>query len=792
MPGGFEPEMQEHELCPKPAAPFTPAGGQGSEAASAAVRVAKAAGGKGAREIRVTAILALAALAVACAPLHAAPAGGLAAGPCLRDVTETTATIVWETARPAPGTLRYGATPESCDRAVTLPPARLQRAVIRGLRPGSLYFYRVDAGGSGTPAGDPSYSFRTRARGAAPFEFAVIGEAGAGPGQGMGRTSFGGWILAHTTPAFAAVLDCPAGEGREDWRRFLRLEEGLSRSVPVYAVPGGGPGRDLFFAYYAAPRRTAWRSFDLEGCHFIFLDIPRGRQYGKSGAFNLGEAQWAWLQADLRAQAKQKPHFTMVFFQAPVNDPDSAAGRELLASLHPLFRRHGVDLVFDAAPGFGRAVRDGLFYIAAGGAGSGRSPGAAKTGADTGLPYFLRVGVSYPVAVVEAVGTDGRVLDAYAYWAPERGHGAARLNTSRYGGVMVPPPGGVLVEVYSLPGCGYCHELMARELPRLAGATKTRLLVVERPLDDPGNLEDFTTRERAAGRAGLGLPAVAVGRTLVAGQKEIRLRLRGAIEAAARDRRAAEPSKAWAGGGALVAARFASFRFLPVVAAGLLDGINPCAFSTIVFLLSYLIYLGRRRGEILTAGIFFTCGVFLSYTALGLGLSRILRHASFYRPIAEAARYITLAFALVLGVLNLRDYFLCRRGRPGEMGLQLPVFLKRRIHARVRAGTRRPRLALSSLCLGFAVSLFELACTGQVYLPAIVYMLRADAGGARAVGLLVAYNLAFVLPLALVFVLAYRGLTAQPLAAFFARRIGAVKLATALLLFGLGALVFFA
>jgi glutaredoxin len=66
--------------------------------------------------------------------------------------------------------------------------------------------------------------------------------------------------------------------------------------------------------------------------------------------------------------------------------------------------------------------------------------------------------------------------------------------------------------------------------------------------------------------------------------------------------------------------RFLSFGMLTVLGAGLIDGLNPCAFATLVFFISYLAFTGRRGRDILFVGISFTLGVFLTYLLVGVGL----------------------------------------------------------------------------------------------------------------------------------------------------------------------------
>ncbi|WP_367362496.1 hypothetical protein [Mesotoga sp.] len=41
--------------------------------------------------------------------------------------------------------------------------------------------------------------------------------------------------------------------------------------------------------------------------------------------------------------------------------------------------------------------------------------------------------------------------------------------------------------------------------------------------------------------------------------------------------------------------RYEQFGFLVVLGAGLIDGINPCAFVVLIFLVSYLYYVGREE-----------------------------------------------------------------------------------------------------------------------------------------------------------------------------------------------------
>jgi hypothetical protein len=80
---------------------------------------------------------------------------------------------------------------------------------------------------------------------------------------------------------------------------------------------------------------------------------------------------------------------------------------------------------------------------------------------------------------------------------------------------------------------------------------------------------------------------------------------------------------------ASIFARFRSFGAFTVAGAGLIDGLNPCAFATIVFFVSYLAFLDRKGREVLAVGGAFALGVFVTYLLVGLGMLRVLEQLAF-------------------------------------------------------------------------------------------------------------------------------------------------------------------
>ena len=78
------------------------------------------------------------------------------------------------------------------------------------------------------------------------------------------------------------------------------------------------------------------------------------------------------------------------------------------------------------------------------------------------------------------------------------------------------------------------------------------------------------------------------------------------------------------------------------------------------------------------------------------------------------------------------------------------------------------------------VSILELACTGQIYLPVIISMSTMPELRGRATLFLIFYNLMFIVPLVIVFVLAYYGTTSKELTNFLKKHAAAVKIGMAI------------
>lgn len=237
--------------------------------------------------------------------------------------------------------------------------------------------------------------------------------------------------------------------------------------------------------------------------------------------------------------------------------------------------------------------------------------------------------------------------------------------------------------------------------------------------------------------------------------------------------------------------RFKSWSLSAVLMAGLIDGINPCAFATIIFLVSYLTFVGKKSREILLYGTTFTFGVFVAYLLAGMGLMTFLRELNGFPLVAKAIHLLIILFALSLGLISLYDYILFRRGQMAKWKLQLPTKMKKKIHGIIREHARSSKEGLlATFGVGFVIAGCQVVCTAQVYLPTIGYIMTIPRLRTHALFNLVLYNVMFIIPLTGVFVSTFFGVTSEKMAFISKEHTGQVKLLTGVLFIALAGLLF--
>lgn len=347
--------------------------------------------------------------------------------------------------------------------------------------------------------------------------------------------------------------------------------------------------------------------------------------------------------------------------------------------------------------------------------------------------------------------------------------------------------------VFYSPSCHRCAQIKEKVLADIENKFKGKIRLEYRDIDDVENYKLLLGLEKSHGvKIRNALPVFYFEGNFLNGQEG---RLREQLERII-SRSLALPAPGIQQGQAAVdlIERFRNFKPLAVVSAGLIDGINPCAFTVIVFFISFLALQGYNKRDLLIIGISFVLAVFLTYLLIGIGIFGFLYRLQNFWLIARVLNISIGLFSMALGVFAVYDFFKFKKtGRTEGLVLQLPAAIKNRIHAVIgmhyrKPGASRPvfRLALTALATGFIVSVLEAVCTGQVYLPTIAFVLKTSALKLQAAGLLLLYNLMFILPLFVIFILALLGTTSEQFSAFLKKNILTVKILMAVLFFGLG------
>ncbi len=234
----------------------------------------------------------------------------------------------------------------------------------------------------------------------------------------------------------------------------------------------------------------------------------------------------------------------------------------------------------------------------------------------------------------------------------------------------------------------------------------------------------------------------------------------------------------------LVEKKFDTFQWWIVASAGFWDGINPCAFVTLVFFISVLANLRKSKRDIVIVGLMFSLAVFLTYLLLGLGALTVVKEFSVNNGIAKGINLFMAGFCIVIGLISLLDVMKFYKTHKADFKLKLPKSFRKIINRQINTKMRKNHLWFWALFLGVSVSLLESLCTGQVYLPTIAIMVKR--GSSEAFGLLVLYNLMFIMPLLAIFAVTLAGVSSKQITNFFMKNLLLSKVLMTLLFLFLG------
>ncbi len=341
------------------------------------------------------------------------------------------------------------------------------------------------------------------------------------------------------------------------------------------------------------------------------------------------------------------------------------------------------------------------------------------------------------------------------------------------------------VYIFTSPTCGHCMKMKKEFIPGFKDRVKNMVEVIE--IDTSKENILFQETADAYGQQYY-VPAMAVGETYLLGYPtEVGTGALAAIEKALKNNEVTKVKEA----SKTHSENFSNITFAAIVMNGLIDGINPCAFAVIVFFVSFLAVYGYTKKEVIYIGTAYCLAVFTAYFLIGFGVFNFLYAMRGFQMAIHIFYWLTVVACFILFGFAIYDlvYYL-RTKKTDAMLLQLPKSFKLMTNKitgfflRDKGERGVISLGLAAFAVGILVSLIEAVCTGQVYIPTIVLIMKEEHFRVRAISYLVLYNLLFILPLIAVFLLSLLGYTSNTFNAFLKKHMALTK--------GLFALVFLA
>ncbi|MGW8273112.1 MAG: hypothetical protein ACWGN7_06970, partial [Thermodesulfovibrionales bacterium] len=143
---------------------------------------------------------------------------------------------------------------------------------------------------------------------------------------------------------------------------------------------------------------------------------------------------------------------------------------------------------------------------------------------------------------------------------------------------------------------------------------------------------------------------------------------------------------------------------LTVVLAAL-DSFNPCAFFVLFTLLGILVHARSRARMLIVGGTFVFFSGFIYFLFMSAWLNVFL-----YVGKLMVITIIAAIIALIIGAINIKDFFLFGRG----VSLSIPESAKPRLFDRMRhllKASSTPSMLLGAVVLSIAANTYELLCT---------------------------------------------------------------------------------
>lgn len=223
---------------------------------------------------------------------------------------------------------------------------------------------------------------------------------------------------------------------------------------------------------------------------------------------------------------------------------------------------------------------------------------------------------------------------------------------------------------------------------------------------------------------------------------------------------------------------------IKIIGLALVDAINPCAFAVMTMVLvAILLAHPEKKYKVLTGGLAFTAAVFFGYFAYGLIMIQLFK--SFVEFASTIYPYLSKALAIVaiaIGIFNIKDFI---KYKPGGFATEMPLTYR----PRVKEILKRVTSPLGAFVAGILVTLFLLPCTIGPYIIASGTLSALNF--LATIPWLILYNLVFIIPMIIITLLVYFGISStDKLADWKERKIKYIHLIAGILLIAMGIGIF--
>lgn len=222
---------------------------------------------------------------------------------------------------------------------------------------------------------------------------------------------------------------------------------------------------------------------------------------------------------------------------------------------------------------------------------------------------------------------------------------------------------------------------------------------------------------------------------------------------------------------------------LDIIGLAISDMINPCALAVMTMILTeMLIQDPQRRKKVLLGGLAFTSAVYILYYFYGAVMIVLFQTTLGFS--GQFSSYMFKSFgalAIILGILNIKDFI---SYRPGGFATEMPLKMRPLTKLIIKKATS----VKGAFIAGLIVTVFLLPCTMMPY--AIATGILSTLPKLQIISWLLLYNLIFVLPMILITLTVYFGLTTvERISGWKEKNIKYLHLIIGLILLSLGILM---